>query len=600
MSLMGTLFGTRGQRQPAPETHIANIGGNRRLWSKSYLIEFFGNNGDIPDNVFTFSLPPENEELTYTQRKTETKTFGGLHVDEYGIDAARIVLSGSTVNQSLKMIYKGPEQRPKWLSGEEEIYYFRDLMKKYRSLDNLQKPAQGKIIIYDLSKFTSSWSNSAGNRVVNYWQAFPGDFKITRSSDRPFTYKYSFEFTGVPLSEGREFRSHGKPPTLDESSLGLIRQTMNGLIAAIHFADGVAARANDVLHHANQVSALLRVLGNVMTHSTNTLSGILGSAGGTATGFVDGATGVVGGVNSVVSLPRTIQLNVLNIGMEVQIATNRLIKATASLARECRDTFDGDGEPRDIPQEVLDRYSMNDGEFRDSITTMLNRAENAANELAAAAKSAEIPDVTVGNPDPVTGEQVIVLSYGYTTVTLKSTDTLESLASEHLGDPDRAIDIATFNGVASIGDLSPGDTVRIPVTRRTGSVADNRIYARRGDRDNYGRDIRLTDDGRVTASVSGDYSLVGGARNLAQAVLLRLRESVARRIRLNTYGIRDSVADPTAGVAYIFSSINLTVSGDPRVASVDNIRFRGERDILNVDVTYSDINGSGGSAAGRV
>jgi len=593
----GALFGTRGQRQPAPETHIANIGDNHRLYSKAYLIEFYASDRIEPENVFTFSVPPESEELSYTQRKTETKTFGGLHVDEYGIDAARIILSGSTVNQSLKRIYRGLKP-DKWLSGEEEIYLFRDLIERYRSIGTLQKPARGRIAIYDLSK--TGMTNGAGNMVLNCWQAFPGDFKITRSSDRPFTYKYSFEFTGVSLREGTEFRSHGDPPTLDPGSLGLIRRTMNGLIAAIRFVDGIAARVNDVLFHADRVSDLLRVLGNVMSHSVNTLSGILGSAGGTAVGFVDGATGAVNGVNSVVSLPRTIQLKTLNIGLEIQIATDRLMKATALLVRECRDAFDDGGEYRNVPREVLERYSMNNGEFLDSVNTMLDRAENAACGLAAAAKSAEVPDVTVGNPDPVTGEQGLVLSYGYTTVTLKSTDTLESLAAGHLGDPDLAIDIATFNGVASLDDLRPGDTVRIPITRRTESVTDNRVYARRGDRDNYGRDIRLTDDGRITASVSGDYALVGGARNLAQAVLLRLRESVARRIRLNAYGIRKSVADPTAGVAYVLSSIGLTVSGDPRVASVDDIRFLGERDFLNVEVTYSDINGSGGSAAGRV
>jgi hypothetical protein len=44
--------------------------------------------------------------------------------------------------------------------------------------------------------------------------------------------------------------------------------------------------------------------------------------------------------------------------------------------------------------------------------------ENSANEMAAAAKSADIPDTTVGNPDPETGEQRIVLSFGYVIVML--------------------------------------------------------------------------------------------------------------------------------------------------------------------------------------
>ena len=63
------------------------------IGKKSYLLEFRKPDGTLED-VFTFSLPPQSEELTYSQRKTETKTFGGLHVDDYGIDAVKISLSG--------------------------------------------------------------------------------------------------------------------------------------------------------------------------------------------------------------------------------------------------------------------------------------------------------------------------------------------------------------------------------------------------------------------------------------------------------------------------------------------------------------------------
>ncbi len=57
------------------------------LYKKSYLIEFMNEEETESEAVFTFSVPPESEELSYPQRKNETKTFGGLHVDDYGIDA---------------------------------------------------------------------------------------------------------------------------------------------------------------------------------------------------------------------------------------------------------------------------------------------------------------------------------------------------------------------------------------------------------------------------------------------------------------------------------------------------------------------------------
>ena len=620
---------------------IANVADNWLLHRKAYLIEFIGTDGITPDDVFTFSVPPESEELVYTQRKTETKTFGGLHVDEYGIDAVKIILSGSTVNQELKLVYGGGQTgSDKWLTGEDEIYYLRDLIKKHRSIDKLieKKDSKRKIMIYDLSKaaYTKTGEQTRGN-IKNYWQAFPGDFKIRRSSDKPFTYKYTFEFTGISLEGEKDFIFNDGPnggppePELTSSKLNELTTTNNGggdtdistidnnndnnintnavtsgsyigvyeaLIKALDFIDEKNSWVNAVLDKVNQVSKLLKILGNVLSYATNTLSGIVDSAGNTVAGMIDGAARVVDGVNSVLSLPRTVQLKALNVGLELQNATNRLMQSNETLVKNCRDMFTGKYER--IPQEVLDQYAMNNEEFKDSVNVLLDRAENITNELAAAAKSADIPDVTIGNPDPVTGTQRIVLSYGHTNITLKSTDTLESLAKQYLGDPDKAIDIAAYNGIASIDDLKPGDVIRLPIIARTQRMKNNRIFARREDRDNYGRDILLTDDGFIAASSSGDYALTSGVKNLSQAILLRLKESVARRIRLNAYGIRVNIGNPAAGIAYIVSSVELTVASDPRVSTVDNIRFSGMGDYLNINVDYSDINSAGGNVAGRV
>jgi hypothetical protein len=576
----------------AEQNYIENIGDNRRLYRKSYFLEFYGEDGTTVEDAFSFSVPPESEELGYSQRKSETKTFGGLHVDDYGIDAVKIMLSGSTINQSLKMIYRGSKES-KWLSGEEEIYYLRDLITKYKTgEENLKK----KIMIYDLSKYSET--NKAGNRVKNYWQAFPGDFKIRRSSDRPFTYKYSFEFTGISPDEGEEFKSHGKPPELNAEHLNILRAMMEALMEAVNFIDRINGLANNVLDKINQVSALLKILGNIMSYAANTIAGIVDSIGDAIVGLIDGAASIVDGANSIVSLPRTIQLKALNVGLEVQNASRDLMKSVDSLSRSCRDSFSQ--EYREIPKEVLDQYGMNNEEFKDSIIGMLKQAENTACRLSAASKSSDIPEVAVGNPDPETGAQRIILSYGDAPVMIKDTDTLESLAVKYLGDPNKAIDIATYNGAASLSDLSPGSIIKIPTTSRTQRMKRNLIFARREDRDNYGKDIMLSEDGRVIASNSGDYALADGTKNLSQAVLLRLRENVARRIRLNAYGIRTNISDPNAGVAYIISSIDLTVSRDPRVSSVDSIRFSGGGDSLNVDVDYSDINKSGMNITGRL
>jgi hypothetical protein len=604
------------ETQPAPEKYIGNTLSNRELYRKSYLIEFYSDDENRPTDVFTFSLPPENEELTYTQRKAETKTFGGLHVDEYGIDAAKIVLSGSTVNQALKMIYRG-NQSSMWLSGEEEIYYLRDLIQKYRSIDSLQRNQKGKIVIYDLSK--TSYLNTEGHRtpIKNYWQAFPGDFKIRRSSDRPFTYKYSFEFTGIDLEDGGVFISEEGPPNpeLDKDKPEQIQEIMDelfgnkdtgkkGALDSIKNEkidkEEIEEKVKRVMEKNGEVSNAINDMGNIKSYSfsLDMIDEMIDSVSDRVVGFINDATRKINDISELIALPRTIEMKLVNLGMEVVNATQNLRRACDDLVESCRLTLSAEGYK--IPQEVLDQFEMNYEEFKDSITENLNKIQNLSNELVAAAKSSTIPDVMVGNPDPETGGQRIVLSYGYTSVTLKSTDTLESLASQYFGDPDKAIDIATYNGVASLNDLQPGATIRLPITQLTRKISNNRIYARREDRDNYGRDILLTDDGWIVTSASGDYELTSGPKNLSQAVLLRLRESVAKRIRLNAYGIRTNIGDPTAGKAYILSSIELTVRNDPRVSSVDNIRFTGVGDSMNVSIIYRDINSVSGNATGRV
>jgi len=564
---------------PALETHLANVAGNRRLFLKAYLIEFYASSESAPDDVFTFSLPPESEEIKYGQRKTETKTFGGLHVDEYGMDAASITLSGSTVNQSLKMIFGGTKP-DKWLSGEEEMYYFRDLLQRYRSIDSLQKPARGKIMVYDLSKYaTGSESGGSGayNRIESYWRAFPGELKISRSKERPFAYKYTWEFTGVCMRDAREFRSRAEPPPPDLVRLDVIDRRMDALLAAKDLADGAAARANEVNQEIAKVSELLRTLGNVTAYCAGVATGIVVSAGEAGASVIDGAARAVSGAAAVAGLPLALAEAALSIGVNLQNATGRLHAAIMEFVGALRSSMDGSSYA-----EAWDRAEM-------AIFSM----ESAANELVAAAKSSAVPEAGAG-------ANRVTLSYGHASVALKSSDTFESLAAEHLGDPERAIDIAAFNGAASVDDLPVGAAVKIPTSGRSASLSDNRVYARRGDRDNYGRDILLDENGMIAATASGDYALVGGPRNLAQAVLLRLRESAARRLRLVAYGLRSGVADPTAGTAYVLASIDLTVLGDPRVRSVDAMRFAGKGDFLNVEVEYSDVNGSDGAAAGRV
>ncbi len=321
------------------------------------------------------------------------------------------------------------------------------------------------------------------------------------------------------------------------------------------------------------------------------------AAAGKVESFFTTLGNMVNMADTIFTIPRDISTMMIDLKVRCMNSALGLVKNCVKFGQTIQTAADAHYW---IDKETLRQHRVTAEEFCDIFSLKANNLEDKANAVLTWSKSADMPVVTAGGLDPKTGTQRLVLSYGDSEAMLKSTDTLESLAAHYYGSPDRALDIAAYNGVASIDELQPGSPIRIPVLRQSQRNAQNRIYARPEDRDNYGRDIALTDDGFIRASPNGDYMTVSGADNLAQAVLLRLRESVNKRVRLNAYGIRTNISDPTAGVAYILSSVDLTVRSDPRVKSVDNIRFSGAGDALDIRVDYSDIDGAGGGTAGRI
>jgi hypothetical protein len=561
------------------------------LWKKAYLIEFVDERGN-PIESFTFSVPPESEEITYSQRKSETKTFGGLHVDDYGMDAVKISLSGSTINQDMKKIYNPKKPGANNLmSGEQEIYHLRDLIHKYKTGDKLKE--ETIIMLYDLSKMNKGQSENGG-AIKNYWQVFPGDFKIRRASDRPFAYKYSIEFTAVDYDSTRNFNING-----DESSgwkwvtdvLTVAKEKCESVKNAI--TDNPAINAmKSVKEKLEEVDSNLRRLMGLVDIAADLVN--------SAFVYTDTLMGIVNAAYSILNIPSDTTQRSLNLGLEIMNSGLKFMKSVESLSYEIQSIIE-DPKGHFFPEEILDRYYMTKDEYVDTWKLILRDMEDRANDAAAETKNGNLPGISfsLGGQGSGNGKTSTTPTYGYQEVTLKGTDTFESLSTEFYGTPDKAIIIAMYIGVASIDELNPGDTIKIPILTPSTRHLLNRIYARPEDRNNYGRDIYLDSEGNTAASVTGDYKLTDGPNNLEQAVLLRLRESIAKRIRLNAYGIRTNISDPVAGVAYILSSIDLTMNAEPRIQSVDAIKFSGKGDGMDITVEYTDINHNNGSAAGR-
>ena len=215
---------------------------NLNLFRKAYMLEFLED--DVPKEVFTFSVPPESEDFDFSQRITETKTFGGSAFDDYGNDTIPIILSGTTVNEEKKLIYKGFTEMPKYLTGEKEIFHLQEIIHDWGEIKKLSKK---KVYLYDLSKMSLiqlAAISGGGSPAKNYWRVAIKKLKIRRAKDKPLTFNYTLEMTGF-LDEkpvGKGLFSQGVNDALNkvQSVLDTIQDVMGYVEFAAAAFDSVA------------------------------------------------------------------------------------------------------------------------------------------------------------------------------------------------------------------------------------------------------------------------------------------------------------------------------------------------------------------------
>lgn len=149
---------------------------NQKFYKDSYFLEF-QNGADVQG--IAFSLPPQSEEYSFPQRVGETKTFGGTVFEDYGNDAGKITLSGTTANSEVRIVQK--KNGPNFLTGEEEIFQVKNLIKDYGKNAKIGK----KCFLYCLSTKNQN----------KYWSVIINDFVIKRSKDKPLAYDYTLSCT---------------------------------------------------------------------------------------------------------------------------------------------------------------------------------------------------------------------------------------------------------------------------------------------------------------------------------------------------------------------------------------------------------------------
>lgn len=550
---------------------------NISLWKKAYLLEFRTNNA-LTD-AFTFSVPPESEEFNFPQRKAETKTFGGCVVADYGNDLVQINLSGSTINQNLKLIYKsrlGATQ----MTGEQEIFYLRDLLRKYGKRENLKNK---EIYLYSLN----------GGNVVRHnpkwWKIYVGQLDISRDKSKPFCYNYKFSATGDPEVV--------KKSKINFDFLADWKAAIETIVYAMtRWADLIEEYGGGLLSELSRlmetVSSTIDAFNGVATRYADVTNGII-------TGAMDLAKDTVMlGDKTLYSAFRyypTITAEVWNTCLNTQKAAEDLYKFCSSLD----ETYFSESSWQSI-KELFDD-SVSDIDIADTYTTLADSILSSANTAVAETSKILNDESPAVIPGDTNEDDKIILTYGYKVVTITDAETAwDQLAEDYYGDSSLSYLLATYNNMESDKPLTAGQKVLIPhLDFAQNQNGENEVYNKPDEKDNYGKDLIIL-EGDFTVS-NGDLKLVGGTDNLQQALLNRYATLIGARIRVEAYGIQASIGDAVkATSALIQASVHQTTIEDPRVESVEDIKFEGIGDKLAVVVVYIDKNGSKNEAGGTI
>ena len=251
-------------------------------WRKAYMLEFL--DGTDVAEVFTFSVPPESEEFIFPQRITETKTFGGSVFDDYGNDTYKITLSGSTINEDKKLIYRGLKKPPLYLTGTKEIFELQKIIQNWAD----GKVAKGffrqepgtvskrKIYLYDLSKM-SVLQIASGTATRNYWRVFIKDLKIKRDKSKPKTYNYTLEMIGV--EEKKERKTGNDAGFLDSlaGSVDDIQDTMDKVASVMDLSEASTSALNQM---ASSISYAMKSYEKMKNRKNVAVAVVLGIGSG--------------------------------------------------------------------------------------------------------------------------------------------------------------------------------------------------------------------------------------------------------------------------------------------------------------------------------
>ncbi len=536
----------------------------KETYRKSLLFEVVNREGSVEES-FVLSIPPETIEIEEPQRIKQTKTYGGVFIDDFGPDTLKITISGNTGGSSIVTTLVNNVQQE--LDGKMAFYQFRNSIMRYKSKPLRSNYDNYELHLYDLSP-VNAMAGSAGGKVFPI--LFEGyvvilkKFKMRRSKERPLFYNYTIELEGIRVLG--EYAGGVKPPVTMPSPQSLIVNIRKALTSVQKFFN----KFDEV---RTEIESVFDLIDSVSTK---------------VVAFFDQTMDIV--VYPMEFVKRTLS-SVKTLFDNIQAIEDSVYETEGVLER---DSY----EINEIMKELMAGSAalVVFGKTPEASGNVVIKDITESTKTESLEKRYEdLTDIESQISDyymPVdVTEKENATVYGYVLVVPNSTTTLESLAMEYFGNADFLTYIAALNNFQGDEDIVVGEPIKIPVLIQGGAPSENYIFSEVVN-DIYGTDMRLDADGNIVVSASGDFATLEGPSNLIQALNLRLNEALGSRLRLSVYGIRNAVGgamSDNAPIPYIVTNIKDTIMQDPRVNEITDMKIRGRGDALDISFNVETI-----------
>ena len=525
--------------------------------SRSWLFEVVNTKTKQIVNSFTLILPPQSYTIREKQRVAITKTFGNAFIDDYGPDNIEITIKGISGTAHVF-----PTYRPKGPAGSvydttAAVKSDRALAAQYREMNAGGEGYTGKGAFYTFRNDIMRYKDGADFENMELhvfdladeqsYKCVLLEFAVDRTKDQPFWYPFTIS-----------------------------------LFVYARLDSKAATRPKPINISADPILALDKIEENLTAIQV-----------------------LYQQYQTVMSTITTAKAEMTNVRNKVNNFTTRVRNVLESPLVSVKHMFDTLVIAGGVVYDVYNSGKMLIEDYAGMKELLVNSVRNALRiygfSIAEGTQTSKELYVEQDAGLDIDADSVVTkavaedtfLYDGLSSYTVKGDETLQSIALDTLGDSDLWIYIADVNNIGGNDDISAGDQIYIPRASASDEedTRDSFIITEDTNRDPYGADIRLDDDGNLVVAASNDVSIITGLENIMQAVDMRLATIQGSLIKQTAFGILAGAG--LAGTALTMSYLRMSIRGslleDPRIADIKNLRISWASDIIQASMDISVI-----------